>query len=109
MKSTFAETVKNLEKNGFIVILTENKEEAFKIAKKFVKDGLKVGLGGSTTVAQVGLLDFLVNNKNITLSNQYEAGISIEENTRRRREGMLSDLFISGCNAITKKWRASQC
>jgi len=94
--------LENLEKNGFNVICVETKEEALKIAKEFVKDGQKIGLGGSTTVAQVGLLDFLINHKNITLCNQYELGISIEENTRRRREGMLSDLFISGCNAITK-------
>jgi len=92
----------NLEKNGFNVIFVDTKEEAFELSKSYIKDGMKIGLGGSVTMSEVGLLDFLINHKNINLCNQYEAGIDMEENTRRRREGILSDLFISGCNAITK-------
>lgn len=92
----------NLEKNGFEVIIVDTKEEAFEVAKGFIKDGMKVGLGGSTTVAECGLLDYVVSLKNITLFNQYEKGIDMDENLRRRREGILSDLYIAGCNAITK-------
>ncbi len=73
------------------------------IAKTYIKDGLKIGLGGSTTVAQIGLLKYLVDYENINLCNQYESGISMEENLKRRREGILSDIYITGCNAITKK------
>ncbi|MDX1809353.1 MAG: lactate utilization protein [Sulfurospirillaceae bacterium] len=92
----------NLESNGFVVYFVKNKEEALNLAKTFL-DGVKsVGLGGSTTVAQIGLLDFLVNQKDITVFNQYESGISMEENIKRRREGMLSDLYVTGCNAIAK-------
>jgi L-lactate utilization protein LutB len=94
--------IENLEKNGFSIIEVKNKEEALIKAKKFIKDGQKIGLGGSTTVVQVGLLDFLVKNKNIELCNQYEQGIDIEENTKRRREGLLSDLYVTGCNAISR-------
>ena len=95
-------TIKNLEKNGFEVLHVKSKEEALSIAKNYIKDGLKIGLGGSTTVAQCGLLDFLTNHQNINLCNQYENGISMEENIQRRRDGILSDLYITGCNAITQ-------
>lgn len=95
-------TISCLEKNGFEVIVVESSKEALELSKTYVKDGLKIGLGGSTTVAQIGLLDYVVNKKNISLSNQYESGIDMAENLKRRREGLLSDLFISGCNAITK-------
>lgn len=97
------ECIKNLEKNGFSVIVLEDKQKALEFAKTQIKDGLKIGLGGSTTVAQIGLLDYLVSLKNITLFNQYEKGISHEENIRRRKEGILSDLYICSVNAITKK------
>lgn len=92
----------NLEKNGFEVIFAKDKNEAFEISKGFIQDGMRVGLGGSTSVAEIGLLGYVTKLENITLFNQYEAGISMEENLRRRREGILSDLYITGCNAITK-------
>lgn len=90
------------KKHGMDVICVANKEEALNLAKSFIKPGMSIGLGGSTTVAQIGLLDYVCSLKDITLFNQYEKGISMEENTKRRREGMLSDLYICGTNALTK-------
>ena len=101
-KTTQQETIKNLKKNGFEVIELSNAKEALDSAKEFIKDGQKIGLGGSTTVAQIGLLEYLTKLDNIELCNQYEEGISKEENLERRRQGILSDLFITSCNAITK-------
>ena len=94
--------IHNLTRNGFGVIRVATASEAFVTAKSFVHDGLHVGLGGSTTVAQIGLLDWLQSHETITLSNQYEPGITPEENYQRRRQGLLSDLYITGCNAITE-------
>jgi len=96
-------TISNLEKNGFEVLHVKSSTEALHVAKKYIKDGLKIGLGGSTTVAQVGLLDYLLECKNISLINHNEAGIDMAENLKRRREGMLSDLYIASCNAVTQE------
>lgn len=93
---------KAFKKHGFEVIFVSNKEEALSVAMSFIKPGMRIGLGGSTTVAQVGLLEYVVSLKDITLFNQYEKGISMEENTNRRRAGMLSDLYICGTNALTR-------
>ncbi|UTJ07497.1 lactate utilization protein [Arcobacter roscoffensis] len=94
--------INTLESCGYKVHNAKDKKEALEISKIYIKEGISVGLGGSTSVGQIGLLDFLVNNKNITLYNQYEKGISMEENTKRRREGMLTDLYVTGTNALTK-------
>jgi L-lactate utilization protein LutB len=94
-------TITHLENNGFSVIHVATAAEAFEKARIFVADGMHIGLGGSTTVAQIGLLDWLQNHEDITLTNQYEPGITPEENYERRRQGLLSDLYITGCNAIT--------
>lgn len=93
---------KAFKKHGMEVICVSNKEEALNVAMSFIKSGMSIGLGGSTTVAQVGLLDYLCSLKNITLFNQYETGISMEENMHRRRQGLLCDLYICGTNALTK-------
>ena len=94
---------KAFEKNGMEMAFVSNKEEALSLAISFIKPGMSVGLGGSTTVAQIGLLEYLTSLKGITLFNQYEKGISMEENTKRRREGMLSDIYVCGTNALTRK------
>lgn len=93
---------KAFQKNGMELLFVATKEEALSIAMSYVKPGLSVGLGGSTSVAQIGLLDHVCSRKDITLFNQYEKGISMDENTYRRRAGMLSDLYICGTNALTK-------
>lgn len=96
------ECIENLQANGFIVKVVENKQEALEFAKAQIKTGIKIGLGGSVTVQQIGLLNYLTSVNNIELCNQYEEGISVEENNERRRAGLLSDLYITGVNAITR-------
>ena len=96
------ELINTLENCGYKVNFVQTKAEALSLSKTFIKDGMSIGLGGSTSVAEIGLLDEVISNKNITLFNQYEKGISMEENTKRRREGMLTDLYVTGTNAITK-------
>ena len=95
--------IDNLQNNGFSVIEVATAAEALEIAKGFVEPQMHIGLGGSTTVQQIGLLDWLTQQEDINLSNQYESGITMEENVERRRQGMISDLYITGCNAITQK------
>jgi len=96
-------TIENLRKNGFDVIEVATAGEALEIAKGFVEPQMHIGLGGSTTVQQIGLLEWLTQQEEIQLSNQYEVGITMEENLERRRQGMISDLYITSCNAITQK------
>ncbi|PSM52220.1 DUF162 domain-containing protein [Campylobacter blaseri] len=94
--------IENLTKNGFEVVVVESSKEALEYAKKVIFKDAVVGLGGSITVKQIGLLDYLVDLKDIKLLNQYEKGISSEENSKRRREGLLADIYITSTNAITK-------
>lgn len=93
---------KAFKARGMELIDVPNKEEALRMAMHFITPSISVGLGGSTSVAQIGLLDHLLARKDITLFNQYEKGISMEENTHRRRQGMLADLYVCGTNALTK-------
>jgi len=95
-------TIKNLKQNGFNVILAKDAKEALTKAKEFFKNINSVGLGGSETVSQVGLLDWLQNQNSFKLFNQYEKGISKEENTERRRQGILADIFVTSSNAVSQ-------
>lgn len=96
------ETIQNLRKNGFEVVVAESAAWALVHAKGMIKKGMSVGLGDSATVTQIGLLDYLESLKDITLYNQYEDDITQSEDYHIRRMGLVSDLYITGCNAITR-------
>ena len=91
-----------LKSCGYDAHFVKTKEEAFELSKTYIKSGMSVGLGGSVSVQEIGLLDFLLNKKDITLFNQYEDGISMDENIHRRRQGLVSDIFVTSTNALTK-------
>ena len=94
--------IETLNSCGYDTHFVKTKEEALILSKTYVKSGMSIGLGGSESVKEIGLLDYLINKKDITLFNQYEDGISMDENIKRRREGLLSDIFVTSTNAITR-------
>ncbi len=96
------QTIENLRAHGFQVITVKNAAEALQTAQSFFTGVESVGLGGSVTVQQIGLLDWLRRQKHFKLYDQYEEGISMEENVERRRKGLTADLFVSSSNAITR-------
>jgi L-lactate utilization protein LutB len=96
------EFINTLKLCGYDAHFVQTKEEAFILSKEFIKEGMSVGMGGSVSVAEIGLLDYLINKKDIILHNQYEMGISMQENVERRRQGLLSDIFVTGINALSK-------
>ncbi|PHR68838.1 MAG: hypothetical protein COA66_15990 [Arcobacter sp.] len=91
-----------LEEVGYQVYEVKNKKEALALSRSLIKPGMSVGLGGSTSVKDIGLLDDLIKRDDITLFNQYEVGISMEENFHRRRNGMITDMFVTGTNALSR-------
>ncbi|MDX9901329.1 MAG: lactate utilization protein [Aliarcobacter sp.] len=96
------ELINSFKDCGYDAHFVKTKEEAFELAKTYIKSGMRVGLGGSESVKEIGLLNYLLNKKDITLFNQYEDGISMDENIHRRRQGLVSDIFVTSTNAITK-------
>jgi L-lactate utilization protein LutB len=94
--------INTLKNCGYNAHFVKTKEEAFELSKTFIKSNMSVGLGGSETVKEIGLLDYLLNKKDITVFNQYEDGISMDENIHRRRQGLISDIFVTSTNALTR-------
>ena len=96
------ELIETLKSCGYDAFFVKTKEEALELSKTYIKSWMTVGLGGSVSVNEIGLLDYILNKKDITVFNQYENGISMEENIKRRKQGLVSDIFITSTNAISK-------
>ncbi len=94
-----------LEANNFEVFLAENGEEAKKIVQEEVlpKTGAKtVSWGGSMTFMATGLYDALKKTSGLDFLDTFDKSKSSEENLELRRKALLTDLFITGTNAVTE-------
>jgi len=66
-----------------------------------IPDGASVGIGGSTTLGQIGLVQALAKRP-IKLLNPFASQVSLEERNRITREIFSADYFLTGTNAVTE-------
>lgn len=101
-KGDIEKTVENLNLHNIEVIRAADGDECRKIVLDMLPRDASIGLGGSTSVKEIGLLDAL-RARDYDLHDQYEEGISKEENSRRRRAGLVAQYYITGVNAISEE------
>lgn len=99
---TLEETVANLEANGFEVVVVESPEEALDTIQSHIPAGASVMNGHSTTLEEVGFVDYLSEGDHEWESLPEEIwGIDDdEERQAARREAQTADYFLGGINAI---------
>ena len=94
-----------LESNNFEVFIADNSVEASKIVlEKIIPtiDIKSISWGGSMTFVETGLYDVLKGKKDFKILDTYDKSLSDDEKTQLRREALLTDLFVTGTNAITE-------
>ena len=94
-----------LESNNFEVFIADNSVEASKIVlEKIIPtiDIKSISWGGSMTFVGTGLYDTLKDQKDFKILDTYDKSLSNDEKTQLRREALLTDLFITGTNAVTE-------
>jgi len=94
-------TINALKKNNFEAFFVSDSKAAFDEVMRRIPDGATVGVGGSVTLAQVGLLDALGNRK-IQLIWPIQQAKSIEERLELIRKSFSADIFLSSTNAVTE-------
>jgi hypothetical protein len=94
-------TIGALKKNNFEAIYVPDSKAAFEEVMKRIPDGATVGVGGSVTLAQIGLLDAFKNRKIQFIWPQQQAK-NDEERLELFRKCFSSDVFVASTNAITE-------
>ena len=94
-------TINALKKNNFEAVFVPDSKSACEEVMKQIPDGATVGVGGSVTLAQVGLLDSL-GKRNINFIWPMRQGKTPDEIFELIRKSLSADFFISSTNAVTE-------
>ena len=92
--------VEKLVAHDFRAIYVGTKEEAVQEIWKHITPKQKIGVGGSITIRELGILENL-EAQGYTVYNHWKPGLSKDSVLETRKSQMTSDIFLSGVNAIT--------
>lgn len=94
-------TMINLEKNNMEACLVENEEELIEKVKAIIKKGDTVSVGGSMTLFETGIIDFLRSGE-YNFLDRYKEGLKAEEVKEIYRKSFFADAYFVSSNAVTE-------
>ena len=92
--------IESLKKRNMDGMYCPTSAQAVDEILKMIPDGALVGLGGSESIIESGLVEAL-RKRDIRLLDRYRPGVGKEDVEAMRREGLLSDVYIASTNALT--------
>ena len=89
--------VKNLKNNGFAADYFETVPEALAFVQNLIPAGASVGFGGSETLKQTEILDWLYENKDYTVYDRYHT----DDVKKVFHQCLMADYYLMSTNALT--------
>ena len=93
------DAVEVLNKRKFDAHYADTAEDAKKMGEKMLPEGAEIAVGGSVTLQKTGILD-LIKSPKYKFIDRF-TNKSWGEELHKYRLGFLSDVFVTGSNAIT--------
>jgi L-lactate utilization protein LutC len=101
---TIEKVVKALGERGVEAIVVDTKEEALEKIKTLIPAGVSVMNGASTTLQQIGFVDYLKSGTHGW--NNMHAAIAAEtdpvKRAELRKQGILSDFYLGSVHALAE-------
>ena len=94
-------TIKSLENNNMKGYLANNKDELIKIIDELTNEGDTVSCGGSMTLFEAGVIDYL-RSKRFNFLDRYEENLTKDDLKELYRKTFSADVFFTSTNAITE-------
>lgn len=95
-------TIENLEKNNMKGYFLQNEEEAIKKIEEIIKEGDTVSVGGSMTLFETGVIEFLRNGK-YNFLDRYQEGLTPDDIKTIYRKSFAADAYFTSSNALTEE------
>lgn len=94
-------TIKALEENNMNGYLVNSKEELINKINELTKEGELVSCGGSVTLKETGVLDYLRSGR-FNFLDRYEPNLTPKDLKEIYRKSFSSDTYFTSTNAITE-------
>jgi L-lactate utilization protein LutB len=94
-------TMDNLEKNNMEAYFVKNEEEMLSKVKELITEGETVAVGGSMTLFETGIIDYLRNGK-FNFLDRYKDGLTANEVKEIFRKSFFADSYLVSTNALTE-------
>ena len=94
-------TVEALKKNGFDALYASNKEEALDKILQLIPKKSTVGIPGSVTLREIGIVESLIE-KGYDVAENWLKKYSPEEDLEIRKKHLSSDVLLTSSNAVTE-------
>ena len=102
MNDTTLEIVASaLRDNGMQVTCVSRKEEVVPLVRSLLKQGDAVGVGGSVTLFETGVID-LLKSGDYRFLDRYAEGLSAADITAVMNDSMTADVYLCSANAVTQ-------
>lgn len=95
-----------LEANNFEVFVAENIDEVREMVLERIipsTGAQSVSWGGSKTFLTTGLYDILKNEAGLDVLDTYDKSLDNDRKAEMRRQALLTDLYLTGTNAVTEQ------
>lgn len=94
-----------LRRHHFEAEVVKDTETAFGVMKAVVEAERPqlVSFGDSTTMRATGIIEWMQEDGRLKVLDGFDASMPYDERLEIRRQALLSDLFITGVNAITEQ------
>ena len=89
-----------LKRNGFKAIYADNSREALDKVMSLIPKEAKVGIGGSVTVREVGLVEAL-KKQDHNIFAHWDKSLKSKEKLEMRKKALTSEVYLTSSNAIT--------
>lgn len=101
MGNIFEKVISNLEKNNIKGYFAKDKAEALELVKTLLKDGDTIGVGGSMSLFECGVIDHLRCGR-YNFLDRYAEGLSRDDINDIYRKSFSADAYLCSSNAITE-------
>lgn len=110
-EETIKKTAEAIRSRGITVIIVENKDEALSKVKELIPKGAEVMNGSSTTLREIGFMDYLKSGKHGWKNLHLE--VLNEKDPKKqsilRRKSVTAEYFLGSVNAISKNGELAAC
>ncbi len=95
-------TMEALEKNNMEAYFVKDEKALIGKINEFVKDGETVSVGGSMTLFETGVIDFLRCGR-FNFLDRYKENLTPEDTKNIFRKSFMSDAYFVSSNAVTEQ------